>query len=237
MALLGGHVGFVEYWEARPLNRIVRVPLDGGAAETVWEERAWIGHINTSPTQSHLLTFCHEGPWERVNNRIWTLDLASGQARAICQRADPGQLFGHEYWLADGLHVGYHGFEKSREADWSDPFLFGFARHDGEERRDYHSSSSTGHVHSLDGGLVVGDGEARIDGATLRVWKLVDGRMEGPRVLARHDCTARIQQLHVHPRFSPDGATVVFTSDRTTYGQVYEVAVGDWESLPLLEKP
>ncbi len=31
------------------------------------------------------------------------------------------------------------------------------------------------------------------------------------------------QHTHPHPRFSPDGSRVLFTSDRTGYAQLYEV--------------
>ncbi len=51
MDLAHGYVGFEEYWAARPLSRVLRVPVGGGAAEVACEERSWIGHINTSPTQ------------------------------------------------------------------------------------------------------------------------------------------------------------------------------------------
>ena len=113
--LLHGYVGFEEYWAARPLSRIVRVDTGSGAAETVFEEEYWIGHTNTSPTLPNLLTFCHEGPWHRVDNRIWGLDLDSGRAWKI--RPGPeGEAVGHEYWLADGIRIGYHGYRSGRRA-------------------------------------------------------------------------------------------------------------------------
>jgi oligogalacturonide lyase len=34
------------------------------------------------------------------------------------------------------------------------------------------------------------------------------------------------QHTHPHPRFSPDGQRVVFTSDRTGRAQVYEIEIG-----------
>lgn len=48
----------------------------------------------------------------------------------------------------------------------------------------------------------------------------------------RHGSSMRIQQTHVHPRFSPDGSYVVYTSDVSGYGNLYRVAVAAFESLP-----
>jgi len=42
----------------------------------------------------------------------------------------------------------------------------------------------------------------------------------------------RIQQTHPHPRISPDGKYVIFTSDRSGYGNVYSVPLVEFESLP-----
>jgi oligogalacturonide lyase len=107
--LLRGYVGFRETWEANPLSRIMRVPVNGGRADIVWEEEYWVGHVNTSPTQPHLLTFCHEGPWHLVDNRIWGLDMDTGRAWQIRPREEPEERVGHEYWHADGVYVSYHG--------------------------------------------------------------------------------------------------------------------------------
>ena len=49
---LRGYVGFSETWAANPLSRVVKVATDGSGGEVAWEERSWIGHVNTSPTQA-----------------------------------------------------------------------------------------------------------------------------------------------------------------------------------------
>jgi oligogalacturonide lyase len=61
---------FNELFELKPLSRIVRINTADGQSQVLHEDRCYLGHINTSPTQSHLLTFCHEGPWDRVDQRI-----------------------------------------------------------------------------------------------------------------------------------------------------------------------
>ncbi|MFZ4780580.1 MAG: oligogalacturonate lyase family protein [Terrimicrobiaceae bacterium] len=106
---LRGYVGFAETWAAMPRSRIVRVASDGSGSDSVFEEQYWIGHVNTSPTQPTLLTFCHEGPWDKVDNRIWGLDATTGRAWKI-RPTSAGEHVGHEYWHRDGVHIGYHGW-------------------------------------------------------------------------------------------------------------------------------
>jgi len=218
-----GYIGFRETWEARPLSRIVCIATDGSGAEAVWEERYWIGHVNTSPTQSNLLTFCHEGPWDKVDNRIWGLDLSTGKAWRIRPR-EGQEAVGHEYWLDDGVTVGYHG-------RWPDGRkLFGRIRHDNSDRLETTTPHETGHMHSNDFTLIVGDGRPYV-----RLWRRRGEEFDGPRILAEHRSSFHIQKVHVHPRFSPDGSEVLFTSDRTGYGNLYLVEVTDFESLPRIE--
>ncbi len=221
---LHGYVGFRETWEARPLSRIIRVATDGSEAETVWEERTWIGHVNTSPTQPHLITFCHEGPWDYVDNRIWGLNLETHEAWMIRPREDKESV-GHEYWLSDGVHIGYHG----RWPDGSN--LIGMIRYDNTERVEFRIPHITGHTHSNDFSLIVGDG-----GSVVRLWKRDGDKLEGPRVLCEHRSSFHIQHVHVHPRFSPDGSQILYTSDASGYGNLYLVRLSEFEELPRIDE-
>jgi len=215
-----GYIGFRETWEAHPLSRVVGVATDGSSSRVVFEERCWIGHVNTSPTDPRCLTFCHEGPWDCVDHRIWGLDTLSGRVWKI--RPTTGrEVVGHEYWYADGMRLGYHG----RNADGK-PML-GHIRSDGSAAHETAFPGQTGHIHSHDERLIVGDG-----GNVIRLWELRDGEYLGPRLLCRHDSAMRIQQTHPHPRISPDGTYVVFSSDRTGYGNVYTVPLRPAETLP-----
>jgi oligogalacturonide lyase len=219
--LLNGYVGINEYHDAHPHSQVIRVDVDIDSMDTVWQEHYWIGHVNASPTRPDLLSFCHEGPWDRVDNRIWMLDLTTGHARPIRERVLPGERVGHEYWHADGETIGYHGQRSEDEK------FFGAIRHDNSNLREFPSEGETGHIHSLDSSLIVGDG-----GSHLRLWIKQGDRYGKSRLLCRHDCSSKVQQVHVHPRLSPDGRKIVFTSDRSGYGQVYEVELGDWHDLP-----
>jgi oligogalacturonide lyase len=221
--LLRGYVGFRETCEAMPRSRIIRVATDGSDAEVVFEEKYWIGHVNTSPTQPGILTYCHEGPWSLVDNRIWGLDMNTGKTWKIRPKEE-GEAVGHEYWFRDGLHVGYHGRTSAGKP------MLGNVHFDNTERQEFDFSGQTGHIFSHDATLIVGDG-----GGVIRVWKWGETRYAEPRILCRHDSAMRIQQTHPHPRISPDGQTVVFTSDRSGYGNVYAVPLSTFESLPLCD--
>lgn len=224
--LLHGYVGFREYHDARPLSKILKIPSDGsGPPETVWEERYWIGHVNCSPTLPNVLTFCHEGPWEKVDNRIWCLDHTTGKARPLRPRKEPGERIGHEYWLADGEHVAYHGHRSGKA-------VFGAVRYDGSQEREAEIVADSTHFHSNDLDLVVGDGTR--ENPRLLLWKIAGRVYEPPRVLAFHRGSWHTQILHVHPRMTTDGGSVVYTADPRGYGNVYIAEIpDDLESLPV----
>ncbi len=218
---LRGYVGFRETFEAKPHSRLFSLELATGRCEIVHEARHWFGHCNTSPTQPHLLTFCHEGPWDRVDHRIWGCDLGTGEVWKIAE-IEPGERVGHEYWLADGEHIGYHGCRGGQP-------IYGRIRYDNTERVEAAFPHGSTHFHSNTFELIVGDGSR---GGDLLLWRYKDGAFEGPRILAHHRGSFQIQQLHVHPRFSPDGRQVLYTSDDRGYGDVYLVDVPDFEALP-----
>ena len=220
---LRGYIGFRQTWEARPLSRIIKVAIDGAGGEPIFEERYWIGHVNTSPTRSDLLTFCHEGPWNEVDNRIWGMNADSGEVWKIRAR-EADESVGHEYWHADGERIGYHG----RNRDGTQ--FLGHAHYDDSDRVEVSFPGQTGHIHSNAPELIVGDG-----GRVVRLWRSSGDGYDGPRALCRHDSSMKIQQLHVHPRFDATGRYVIFTSDVSGYGDVFQVEVPSFESLPAVD--
>lgn len=220
-----GYVGFREYFDAHPLSRVVEASTDGSGARVLWEEKNWIGHVNTSPTQANLLTFCHEGPWDRVENRIWGLDRSSGKVWKI-RPTTLGEAVGHEYWLADGLHIGFHG--KTQRGDGQQ--VFGWIKYDNTEHIEAPFPHTSTHFHSNAMDLIIGDGSSH--DARVYLWAFREGKFTPRRVLCQHRSSFHIQQTHVHPRFSPDTRRAVFTSDALGYANVYMVDIPAFESLP-----
>jgi oligogalacturonide lyase len=222
MDLGHGYVGFDECWEAHPHSMIVKIPVDGGPSEVVYEENYWLGHFNASPKLPNIVTFCHEGPWHKVENRIWGLDLDTGKTWQIRPNA-PDEAIGHEYWMQDGEHIGYHG--RTPEGP-----VYGSIRYDNADRIEVPFEGHCWHFHSTMLDLVVGDGDS--DNPYLLLWRFGDGQFEGPKVLAWHRGSFHIQRVHLHPCFNTEGTQIVYTADPQGYGQVFVVDVPDFNSLP-----
>jgi oligogalacturonide lyase len=88
----------------------------------------------------------------------------------------------------------------------------------------------TGHIHSKDFELIVGDGTR--EGRTVRLWQWNGNGFDGPRVLCEHRSSFHIQEVHVHPRFDARRSHVVYTSDVSGYGNIYLAEVPEFDSLP-----
>jgi oligogalacturonide lyase len=222
--LLNGYVGMQEYWSLNPHSQVLLIDVENGGARSILEKRSWIGHVNASPAVPHLATYCHEGPWESVDNRIWGIDLRDGRSWQIRPRQQ-GEMVGHEYWLADGHTVGFHG----RYADGT-PF-YGTIRADGTRHREWACGQRSMHIHSNGEELIIGDGDRK--NPALLAWRVrkgvpvrpeqAAGNLEGPVTILRHGCSFATQARHTHPRLSPDGTYLIFVSDAGGKGRLYKL--------------
>jgi len=217
-----GYVGFKEIWEARPHSMLYKIPLDGGEAKLVHEEDYWMGHFNASPKLPNIMTFCHEGPWNLVDNRIWGFDLSTGKAWKIRPTA-PGETVGHEYWMPDGEHIGYHGTAAKGP-------IYGSIRYDNTDQVEAPFEYKAWHFHSHMLNYVVADGTAY--DPYLLLWRMRDGAFQGPKVLVWHRGSFHTQRVHLHPCFNAQGTQIVYTADPQGYGQVFVVDIPDFDSLP-----
>lgn len=217
-----GYIGFEEIFRAHPHCVIVRISLETGETEIVHEEKCWVGHLNTSTKLPHIMTFCHEGPWDMVDHRIWGLDLQTGKTWKIRATA-PGERVGHEYWMDDGEHIGYHGYIANRT-------IYGSIRYDNTDQVEAPFEFHSWHFHSFRLAYIVGDGDAQ--NPYLLLWRMKDGKFEGPKALVWHRGSFHTQRAHVHPCFSADGKQIVYTADPQGYGHVFIVDIPEWDALP-----
>ncbi|SER29407.1 oligogalacturonide lyase [Gracilibacillus ureilyticus] len=212
-----GYIGHRELMEARPQSTIIKIDLETNEVVEVYRENNFITHINTSPTIPELITFCHEGPWQLVDHRIWGLHLETGEAWKIRERKEEQEMVGHEYWYQDGETIGYHGFRKDRTG------FFGKIKYDNTDEKEVEFDFVNWHAFSNDFDKIVVDGRAPIE--HLIIWYKENGTFSPPKILSEHRCSFHTQKVHAHPRFSPDGSKLIYTSDRNGYANIYLVDV------------
>ncbi len=219
----GSSGGFQKLvWEQHPHCMIVRVATDGSGSEVVYEEEYYLGHVNPSPALNNIITFCHEGPWGLVENRIWGLNIETGESWQIRPNA-PDEAVGHEYWLQDGERIGYHG----RTPDGP---IYGSIRYDNTDQVEAPFTYGSTHFHSLDLNLIVGDGSRK--DPYLLLWQFTGGEFAGPKVLAWHRGSMHVGHIHVHPAMSPYAPQVLYAADPQGYCQVYLADMPAFGDLP-----
>jgi oligogalacturonide lyase len=221
---------FREFFETKPFTQIARIDLETGEQAVIHEDKRYMGHVNTSPTQAHLLTYCHEGPWSLIEQRMWGLNIETGETWKI-RPQDESLAIGHEYWFADGERIGYHGRPRSGQGD----HVFGHIKWDNSDHVEVNFPFHSTHFHSLDETMMVGDGTPAFrDQAQpyIQLFKWDGEKYVGPKILAFHRSTFNDQHAHCHPRFTLDGRSILYTSDLTAYSNMYLVEIGDFEALP-----
>jgi oligogalacturonide lyase len=80
--------------------------IQTGEIKVIHRATDWLNHLLFSPTDPNLLMFCHEGPWHKID-RIWTINTTSGKITKIHTRTMAMEIFGHEFWSADGKLIWY----------------------------------------------------------------------------------------------------------------------------------
>jgi oligogalacturonide lyase len=203
-----------------------------------------------SPTDPHLIMFCHEGPWH-FNDRVWTIRTDGTGLRLMHERTMNMEIAGHEFFSADGKTVWYDLQTPKSTVFW----LAGVDIATGH-RTWYHLERNEWSVHfnvSADGKLFAGDGggpssvaarspdnvtldppgngqwiylfrPVMVKGSSFRDKKdLIDiGYFKSERLvnLARHN-----YRLEPNVTFSPDMKWVVFRSNMLGPTHVFAVEI------------
>jgi oligogalacturonide lyase len=210
-----------------------------GESKTILRATDWLNHLLFSPTDPTLLMFCHEGPWHKVD-RIWTIRADGSQLTRVHTRTMEMEIFGHEFWGADGKTI-YYDLQTPRGEDF---WLAAYGVDTGE-RTWYHLQRNEWSIHfnvSADGQLMCGDGgdpgqvakapdgewiylfrpaaipnrgvadKGLVKAGVLRAEKLVN--------MSRHNYT-----LEPNVHFSPDAKWVLFRSNMLGPTYVFAVEV------------
>ena len=226
-----------ERWAARLPMGLFTLNVQTGEVKTIHRANDWLNHLLFSPTDPTLLMFCHEGPWHKVD-RIWTIRTDGTEVKKIHTRSMAMEIFGHEFWSADGKTIWYDLQTPRGEDFW----LAGY-RVDTGERTWYHLQRDEWSIHfnvTRDGTLFAGDGgdAGQVARAANGRWiylfrpELIANRgLEDPSLIRPGVLRAtRLVNMSNHNfrlepnvSFTPDQKWVVFRSNM--FGDTYVFAV------------
>jgi oligogalacturonide lyase len=228
--------GFKEMFHRIKDGRITLAYLDGSGALDVFNDTHWLGHFQFCPDDSTIGSFCHEGPWNLVGQRIWLLDFVSREARP-CFRQDEHDTVGHEFWTNDGLLFfdnrgpGHDGTitsdrtqavatETAVNENAMEPFV-GLADRRGNIVRRIPMPFYCNHYHANPSNTVlVGD-----DVDDLVLIDIGGDRPALTKLVNDHGTSWHTQSSHCHPTWSWDGSRILYASDRGGRVNLYLVGM------------
>lgn len=219
-------------WWAIPVktgnvSRFIVVETKTGKSSVILE-RDTIGHPQFCPDDDNLILYA--GP---LTDRVWTVARDGANNRRVYQREDKMQWVTHEVWLPGRRAIAFVDWPRGMrlididtgEALWLHHFP---AWHAAPNTAGTHFVCDTNfpdkglHIIPLDGlpEFLCASG-ATSEGAH---WAHPFPYNDGPVAVEAR------QHTHPHPRFSPDGKRIVFTSDRTGFAQLYEIELEEGAS-------
>lgn len=216
-----------RYWAVPvrngPVSQFWLVDTQSGKAD-LFLERPTIGHPQFCPDDDDLILYA--GP---MTDRVWVTDR-QGNDRRIFQRSHDLQWITHEVWRPGKRSVLF--------VDW--PNGMGEIDPDSGAVRKvtdfpvWHGAPDVGGNRLIcdtnfpDLGLHLLDLNRRADARFLHAPQASSQGAHWAHPFPYNNGPVKVhapQHTHPHPRFSPDGARVVFTSDRSGQAQVYELVL------------
>ncbi len=218
------YTGFAERFYRVKDGRITIAYLDGCGWFDAFKDTHQVGHFQWCPDDPTIGTYCHEGPWNLVTQRIWLFDLAARESRP-CFRQDEQDSIGHEFWTQDGYIFfddrgpGHDGTITSdrTQAVATDvhvnqnamiPFV-GLVARNGQLVRRIDMPFYCNHYHANpDNSVLVGDDVDQL------VLIDISGEKATLRPLCSHGTSWHTQSSHCHPTWSWDGSRILWASDQ-----------------------
>jgi oligogalacturonide lyase len=187
-----------------------------------------IGHIQTNPVDPNLIMYCWQ--WEKFGRpflvghapiRIWWVNINGTDGGPLPQHY--GTQRTHETWTTDGKYIAY--VSKYRIGPNTRKHFLGLQSIDGKMDKVYYEQVSPGHQNLFkDNKHWIVDTYGNEE-PLMVLFTRGDDKIEKTEILFRHKSTMEGQNSHPHPRFSPNGKYVLFSTDRTGIAQVYTIKI------------
>jgi oligogalacturonide lyase len=215
---------FRAFYFTNPECRLINIDLHTGERQVILQEKRWLGHPIYRPFDDNTVAFCHEGPRDAIDARMWLINQDGSNLRKVRQH-DAGESFTHEFWVPDGSALYYVAHKEN------DPQRYLFSADPATlENRQLMAIPPCSHLMSNhDGSLIVGDGAPHNTGDISHndpfIW-VFDIKNGTQKAICQHNTSWKVldgdrQVTHPHPSFSPDNKWVLYTSDEEGMPALY----------------
>lgn len=205
------------------VSRICLLNITSGDLRVAAEVPFWVTHVQFDPAGSGRIVFNREGFVKGTGrpfpNRIWCME-PDGSVRPLSTEPE-GEWRAHENWARDGGGIIYHGARDNGEAFVAERAWDGhLIRESSLHGVRFHHATGT-----FDSRTLLAD----LPDGTVSLLN-IDAPEPAITGLCRHDTSIENQDAHAHPIITPNGRSVIFTSNRTGNCNVYEVFLPATES-------
>lgn len=220
------HDYFNRIYDAHIQHTLYVINTTTRQMKQIHQENEWTNHLLFSPTDPNLLSFCHEGPWEKVD-RIWNINIKTGEARLMHKRTMENEIAGHEFFSPLGDREWFD-LQKPKGQTF---FLAGINEKTGKEDRLYQMQRNEWSIHfnvNKAENLFTGDG-----GDKGQVAKAPDGmwiylfRPDGDHFVSEKLVNMKNHHYKLEPNvhFSPDEKWIIFRANFEGPEQIYAVEI------------
>lgn len=214
---------FHDFFHKGPNCRLLRVDLQNGESAVIHQEKNWLGHPIYRPFDDNTVAFCHEGPHDLVDARMWMVNEDGSNVRKVKEHAE-GESCTHEFWVPNGSSLMYVSYLKGQQGRT----IYSYNPDNGENTEVMQMPACSHLMSNFDGTLLVGDGSGTpVDVKDTSGYTIdndpylyaFDIAKKAYFRVARHDTSwatfANSRQVtHPHPSFTPDDSAILFSSDK-----------------------
>ena len=213
---------FKAFYHTKPTCRLIRVDILTGAVTVIHQEDGWLGHPTYRPFDDNTIGFCHEGPHDLVDARMWFINEDGSNLRKVKEHL-PGESCTHEFWVPDGSKMAYVSYFK----DQTERVIYAANPVTLDNQRLMLMPPCSHLMSNFDGSLMVGDGcGSPVDVDDSESYHIENDpflyilnieKNEATK-LAKHSTSWQVldgdrQITHPHPSFLPNDSGVLFGSD------------------------
>ena len=212
-------------YDAHLPKTLFTIDVKTGQLNKIFTDSAWLNHLQFSTTDPALLSFCHEGPWHKVN-RIWHIDVNTKKITQVHHRTIDMEIWGHE-WFGNSGRIMWFDLQQPKGQTF---FVGGYDVATGKEikyslpRNDWsvhYNSNATETFFAGDGGDPGAVAKAP-DGQWINLFTPNGDRFDTEKLVNMKHHQYKLEP-NVH--FSPDGKWVIFRANFEGESNVYAVEI------------